>query len=702
MIEKINLLKSTTSNNEVIALCESAVAALTSTLYTNVTFNAKKEIENSAMSHLFEELAKIDDKAINEWLENAKRVFYIDNLGVREAINSINENEGRMDPTLQGVTEKWGELLQSNPEYMIAEEFVSGMQSFSYYPRIGGALAAIKDRIDSYSMDIDIKKILEAMKGTKSAFIIPIIERHVENYLNEKNEQTKSSLRHACLPFTFDPMVRDLVNAVSVDATNLQLEYANAQCDIEKIYSPLLYLGENEVVFNIKGTYYVKKGNNVNRLPKTDREKLDKEFTSLCEAINSPYVDFSRKAIKIYVGNDTATLTEGKVLVNDKEMDEGTWKSAVETSKLIGNGDFFDLVGSLAEHYNDIAEVDFVKRVFLKENEHHSADVFKLRDNVFITVHNPELGKSTFYRNVNPMQAKNLMMEHLRYDVSKTFKDVLPQEEKIMSDIKETKQSYVNYINQINENISKFENEVPSETTSKVLEALKEELAEMKNEFKDYLNRVENYLRTPGEEVDVTNEEVSVEINVDGKKYTVPIPDQQAGKADNGPEAAEDEAGTEVGAEFVEEPASAVTFDEDESELLGDSPSIQDDEIDLGGDEAEAEADEVEAEADAEAEEKDVEAEEEAEDDELLVNDEVDKEEEDEAAEEDDLLDFGEEEETEFEDDEVEKEKKKREEEKKAEESSEGKGLKKAKFLKEDGEVEKPKKKSLFDKKKES
>jgi len=40
----------------------------------------------------------------------------------------------------------------------------------------------------------------------------------------------------------------------------------------------LLYLGENEAIFAVNNVYYVKKGNNVSRLPQVDILKIDEEF----------------------------------------------------------------------------------------------------------------------------------------------------------------------------------------------------------------------------------------------------------------------------------------------------------------------------------------------------------------------------------------------------------------------------------------
>lgn len=674
MLERITDLKERTNNPEVQAICESALANLSNVIYNNVTGDAKVEIENATMENLFNQLSSIEEDGVQSWVANGKRIFSVQNLGVRDSINTLQETEGKENPHMFEFLSTFKQRLDDESEVLLYEEFISGLQAFSYYPQVGSAVDAITGRVNSYENDVNINKILETMKKTRSSYLIPYIERYVENYLNDKTEQNKSFLKEALIKFSYDPFVKDLISVVTLDSTNLQLEYANGTCDVDKIYSPVIYIGENEAAFNVKGAFYIKKGNHINRLPKDDLAKLDEGFVQLCNIINSDAVEIIGEEINVYIGNDHALIKESGTEVNGVPFDQEEAAKMVEAAQWAGNEDFLNVVALIQENFDEIAEIDFVKRVFLKEDSSHSADIFKLRDNVFIATKNPEEGKSTFYRNVNPIQAKNIMMEHLRFDVSRLFEDLLPKEEKIQDEISETKKSYTDYITLLEGKIEAFKNQNINETTQEVINALSEELQEVKDEYKDYLNMVERYELVP-EDVDVSDlsEEIKLTIDVNGQKYVVPIPDGQgtsSAEATAAPVDAEQSAGTIPGEE-EEEAASAITFDDDETELLGDSPSMQDDEVDLGAQEVEAEADEAEAEAEAEAEDFKEEG-----DMDLDLEDETDEDED--------------------QDEEVEKKKKKK---KKKEESNES--LERDSFVEESTEDEKPKaQKRVFLKKK--
>ena len=610
MIAKINSLKSQTEIAEVKALCESTINAISSAIYNGVTANAQLEIERIALENLFEGLEKFpNDKIVSEWLSNQKRIYSVKNLGVRKAVDVLIEKEAKYDDTLSTILEDFRSKLDYIPEVLLYESFISAMSGFTALPSVTTELDAVANRVNQYKNDVDITKIIEVMKSTRSNYLIPLIEDVVDGYLNNKTEQTKHILKETLMKFSYDEFIRDIINIVSLDATQLQLEYANAECDIEdKLFSPIMYLGENEILFNVKGTYYVKKGNNVNKLKKDEINNLNENFKSFCDILNFNGIEVSKKDIKVYIGEDNAVLTETNTLVNGKNFNKNQLNESTTVAEWSGKTDFFNIIKMLRENFNEIAEIDFAKRVYLKENENYAADIFKLRDNIFITTFDPLNNKSTFYRNINPIQAEKIMMEHMRFDVSRTFEDILPNKEKVLSEIDSTKQEYSNYISDLEDRITRFENNYTKDKTVKsVIEALQEELDEVKDDYRNYLNEVEQYISI------AENLNITVQDDQTNKSYTVVVPtgamaskgEGGANPGDNGGTES-DEFGTKVGMGSLPSPdgnsgaSSAITFDDDKSELISDQPSDETDKVDLGADELEAYADVVDAEKDLE------------------------------------------------------------------------------------------------------
>lgn len=607
MISKINNLKTSTSITEVKALCESAISLISSAIYKGVTKDAQLEIENYSITNLFEGLKKYsNDKEVAAWLDNQKRIYSLKNLGVRNAVKRLLETETKHNFALSNILEGYREQIENGvPEVLLYEGFVSALSGYNYISAVDTELSAVAERIKKYKNDIDITKIIEVMKGTRSEYLVPLIEDLVDNYLSDKNQQSKSSLKECLVKFSYDPFIRDLLNVLMLDATGLQLEYANSACEIEdKLYSPVVYLGENEALFNIHGTYYVKKGNNISRIKNADISKLDESFVNLCNLLNLPTVEISNKDIKLYMGKDSAIITESEIIINGANFTRNQINENMTAAMWAGNEAFFNTVTTLKDNFNEIAELDFVKRVYLKQNENYAADIFKLRDNIFITTFDPINAKTTFYRNINPIHADKIMMEHMRFDVSKTFAEILPNKDKILLEVSETKREYIEYIQMLENKISEFSaNNNP--TQQAVVSLLKEELAEVKLDYKSYSGEVNAFINI--------NENLNITVQDDGtgKSYTVVVPTGAMASKGNGggvtgAEHAEgDSYGTEVGMSSIAPgssgASSAVTFDDDQSELLSDQPTMPEDEVDLGADDTEAYADKVDAETELEA-----------------------------------------------------------------------------------------------------
>ena len=591
MIARLNDLKSKTNVQDVKTLCESVINAVSSGIYNGVTPRAQLEIERVTLENLFEELSKYpNDEIITQWVDSEKRIFAIKHLGVRKAIDTLLENEGKNNSTLYAFLKEFEEELENTPEVLLYEKFISALSGFSYFPAVNTELDAIARRVKTYKNDIDISKIVEVMKETKSSYLIPYIEVYINNYLNNKTEQNKHFLKEALVKFSYDAFIRDIINIVSLDATQLQLEYSNAECDIcDKLYSPIIYLGENETLFNVKGSYYIKKGNNINKVKKEDYSKFDPTFVILCETLNQPNIVINKKDIEVYLDKDKAVVNENGVSINEQFMSNEDFKQSYETSQWFGNSQLYYITEMLRDNFDEIVEIDFVKRVYLKENEDFAADVFKLRDNIFITTFDPINDKTTFYRNVNPIQAERIMMEHMRFDVSKTFTDILPNKEKILSQINETKQEYTDYIQDLENKIEKF-SYVTDDTAKAVVEVLIEELEEVKNDYKAYLNEIEKYVRPIDEDLTVT-----IQDDQTNQTHTVTVPTNTLSTAKGEDGLQGTNVGTEVGTENVD-PASEITFQDDEAELLSDEPTMANDKVDMGASDVEADADEKEAE----------------------------------------------------------------------------------------------------------
>lgn len=470
---------------------------------------------------LLKDVVKLVNEACSADEKKVKRtVDSLDNhLQLRNSINNILKES--KNPGLNTVCNQYLNAIDNgSPEELLYESFINEASNYSYLTPVNAELNDLNGRIKNYKQEIDLRKILKTMENTYSYYIVPLIQDEVVAYMEDKNPTTRVMLRQALSAFQGDPYVKEMNNILDLDNSipnNVYLgesyEKANNVTTTEVVCSPVQYLKENESAFNVKGKYYIRKGNTVVKLNASQIQALPESFRTLCEAVNSPYVTFDMNSQSAEIldnsHNDYVTvLNDGTVRHKGVNLSESDWNATKQISFMMNEGreGFFNLVDIIRKNISEnIAVLDFVKHMELNESDDRSLDVFKIKNNIFITTVNESLGRTTFYRNVNPIQAKNIINSHMGLNVDRLFEDVLPNQEKIENEIDETSKQYENYLNELTEKKQtlcslKEDDTADASTIDEAIKLVDEEFEKVKKDYEDYKESVKEY--EPGSEED--------------------------------------------------------------------------------------------------------------------------------------------------------------------------------------------------------
>jgi len=429
--------------------------------------------------------------------------------------NSTNEG-------LKAFCEQYITALNSGrAEETLYESFISGISKWNYLNAVDTEMSALKDRVSKYQQDIDLKKILKVMEGTSSYYIVPLIEGVVADYVDNKTMANKAVLKQRLQAFEYDPFVRDILNVVMLDQSlantvylGESVEQLNSYVHTEKVFSPVQYVKENECIFNVKGTYYNRKGNAITKLSKQSIENLDESFKTLCNLINHPAVKIDELAnvISIYEGKDSAKISETSIILNGEEKTTDEITKIANMSHLMNEHKegFYAAIKMINENFDKIAYIDFVKRVAMNESNGKTADVFRIKNNIFVTTTDAVLGTSTFYRNANPIQCRNYINEHMGINVAPLFEDILPNQKAILEGIEDTKKSYENYIDELTSQKEEFEKmkETSDDDVKEIddaIKAIEDELADVQKKYEDFQKDTEKF--TSGDDTDADKED---------------------------------------------------------------------------------------------------------------------------------------------------------------------------------------------------
>lgn len=427
------------------------------------------------------------------------------------------------------------ELRNGKSDVMLYESFINGMSQWNYLNAVDTEMSALKERISKYKQEIDLTKILEMMLQTQSYYIVPIIESSVVSYMNNKNVATRAMLKQSCEPFMFDPFIKDMLNVVNGDMSlnsglylGESIETLNNKVHTETVFSPILYVKENESIFNISGTYYSKKGAHITKLTKNDIRNVSEAFKNTCNVLNKSNVIFDEAidAIKIYGDNDIASINEFGVTINGNKVTESELNDINYQAFLSRDdkSDFIQDVKTINENYGTIAMLDFVKRVKMNESD-KSVDVFKIKNNISLSL--SENANTVFYRNVNPIQCKSYINEHMELTITPMFEELLPEQEAIVNEITETKKSYESYIEELKEKKQQLEALKESgdiedeEILEGAIKLVDSELEEVIADYKEYQENADIYTGDIKAEED--NDITDVQADVATGELTTPI-----------------------------------------------------------------------------------------------------------------------------------------------------------------------------------
>ena len=477
----------------------------------------KKTYSQEEVDKLVEDAKKDAQNTKNDKVEEKSKVTESINthINLYNTISKISHNT--QNESVKVLCEQYLNALNNGkPETLLYETFISAASKYNYLPAVDTELSALGDRISKYKQNIDLRKILEIMKETSSYYLVPLIEDVVADYCDKKNVNTRVVLKNRLQAYEGDPYVRDIINIVEHDDSipntvvlGESVEALNPYVHTELVFSPVQYIKENECVFNVCGSYYIRKNKNISRLSNRETNNLSESFKTLCDLVNSNNVKISKEenSITVYDGMNKAVINESEININGEKIAESELDKLAFNSYAFDDGDerFYRNVKTINENFNNIAYINFVKRVTSNKADGRAVDVFRLDNNIFVGLINENLGVKTFYSNVNPIQCRNFINEHMGLNISPLFEDILPGQQTILEGINDTKKEFEDYLEELNTNRNKLAdlrecNEDSTEEIDAAIAAIDDEIKDTKEKYNKYTKDSEKF--TKGDDQD--------------------------------------------------------------------------------------------------------------------------------------------------------------------------------------------------------
>ena len=495
----------------------------------------KKSRENKISENIFKKVERYLDERFNQEEIMKKHVSEKNSLAgivnknglnLSEKLSKVLKSDAAKNENLKNILLQYTDALaQGAYEERLYETLLQNTSKYNYLLPVDKMRKAILETADKNKENITLTKILEEMKDSYQSYIyVELIQEDVARYVNNPNAVNRVQLQNALMPYAADPYINEMfkiiysddsysANALSEKAISIkeQIDIIKNNATVSNIYSPVQYIRENESIFNVYGTYYVKKGNNLSVLDKKYIGQLDERFVDMCKLVNDPHVRIFEDHIELSGTEQVAEIYKGYVEIGGYKEDAVSLRRLDEMCMKYENYDtnFYIMCSCLLENFDNIAKIDWAKHITLNENSDITANLFKLDENIYMSTHNNALMKHTFYRNVNPIFCKNTLNEHMGINVSSLFSDLLPNQDKIILQLNETKNDYEESIKKYEkalEDLKDTEEQTNSEDIknqiSDKITDIEKKLSDLKDEYKQWQEDTEETERDTEKEKD--------------------------------------------------------------------------------------------------------------------------------------------------------------------------------------------------------
>ena len=508
---RIKDLKDSTDSLKVKHFCEVALDSLLEIEDYKNKKDVYEKFEKEIIENLIEELEIINNPDVINFVNREKKLLGIKNLGVREAISVIKESEEiSAYPALLYLVNHFEEILKTKPEYLIADVFYKKLKSFDWHPIIKESLDNINRNLRKYKDEIAISKLIYELKNSRASYIYNGIKEEFEDYILHRSKSEKLRLIEKLSKFTFEPIIQNLIKVINESRENeLVINPSNSNVIVEEVYSPVILENDSEI-FAIGYNVYRKTGNKLQKLTEKEILDLDENFIKISRFLANPNVKVVGDKIIFYATDKKIEITNEGISVNGNPISLENFTKTYLKFRLVNYNNDTEILNSIikvVENFEDIVNIEFAKRIISPIMGGREMDVIKLNESIYIIKEDPQMGEIKFFKELNPLQARSIVLEFMDYDIAESFDFEILNETKKLKTLKNTKkiilesisklENKLSELNRINDNYIKN-----SPKFKKIIQVIETKIENLKREYADLVAKTEELISVSNDNID--------------------------------------------------------------------------------------------------------------------------------------------------------------------------------------------------------
>ena len=497
----------------------------------NESWSGTKGFGPGAAGSYVDGLQKEIAQASAQGSKNIKPTF---SVGVLETAMALNNTSFVELPEAKILAEKYIHhvSIKGVSEAFLIESMISELENFSWEKHAKSALANLKKVYEKNRKEIEVAKAIEEINRSGGRDLFSSVVESMRNWLNTEN-RVSEKLVNDLKKWSFNPTVRVLVEKFTqLEGSNgkFSINVNSENCEVKSIIAPSLVF-ENHSVFVTSDRFFKATNKGVSVMERADAAKLPGKFLKAALALSNPAVRINENGLDMFIGKNKLSVvfesdTETKaVSLNGRRIPEeklGFILSMELRNSFQSSASVVEQATEIVSAANYLSEIDFGKKIVSKVYEGVEANVFRFGQKVYVHKVNPAMKKNELFEG-NGTQAVNIVKEFLGFDISESMTDILENEDRVLSIMKNDKEA-------IKKNLSIVENEMnkiakaiqsnPSLTESQeikeaqsMLQKESESLKSKWNQINVEIERFEKYAK----KVSTVNENEGYQINTDVK-----------------------------------------------------------------------------------------------------------------------------------------------------------------------------------------
>lgn len=455
-------------------------------------------------------------------------------IGILETAIALENTPFTDLPEGKILTQKYinAATVRGISEAFLIESMIQELELFSWENNAKASLVNLKKVYEANRAEIEVAKAIEEINKSGGKDLFSSITESMRNWISSPQRVTGSLVRDL-KKWIFNPTVKKLVENLSIiensNTNKFSINVNSENCEVKKLIAPALVL-EKVSIFVASNRFFKANNGRVSILERKQAAELPGKFLNAVLSLTDPNVKINENGVDYYIGKNKLSIVfesltdskniffNGKRIPNDKI---GFTLSMELRNSFQSSPETVNKALSLVESVDYLTEIDFGKKIVSKIYEGVEANIFKFENKVYVHRVNPSMKKNELFEG-NGNQAVNLIKEFLGFDISESMVDLLEEEDKILTIMKNDKNEIGNNLSIVEGEVNKLKKAIldnpelsESIEIKEAQEMLKNEISNLKNKWNQINVEIERIEK--GYKKSKVNESEGYPINTDVK-----------------------------------------------------------------------------------------------------------------------------------------------------------------------------------------